>query len=138
MIKELKSVSVNDRGRQVDLGLDVRFAFMLLRFSLDLDVLNNWITPDRLEFRRTNGNLAQLRGSSEWHALEGSEDTLMLTAAAHELGPDAPLLLRLAHRIVERVPYGDTLGGMAAHMVVMERMRPWIEKNAASEKKPLP
>lgn len=138
VIKELKSVSVNDRGRQVDLGLDVRFAFMLLRFSLDLDVLNNWVTPDRLEFRRTAGNLAQMRGASEWYAVEGTEDTLMLTAAAHELGEDAPLLLRLAHRIVERVPYGDTLGGMAAHMVVMERMRPWIEKKAGSEKNATP
>ncbi|MDQ8037991.1 MAG: hypothetical protein REI12_11260 [Pedobacter sp.] len=128
VIKEIKSVDVQDRGQQVDLGLDVSAGLMMLRFSLDLDVRNTWVSPDRLEFRRTRGNLAQLRGASEWHAL--GDDTLMLTSAAHELGEDAPLLLRLAHRIVDSVPYGDTLGGMAAQLVIMERMRPWIEAHA--------
>ena len=56
--------------------------------------------------------------------------------AAHELGENAPLLLRLAHRIVDSVPYGDTLGGMAAQMIVMERMRPWIEAHANASEAP--
>ncbi|MGH8493932.1 MAG: hypothetical protein ACRERR_12645 [Moraxellaceae bacterium] len=134
VIKEIKSVDVRDRGQQVDLGLEVSAGLLMLRFSLDLDVRNTWVSPERLEFRRTRGNLAQLRGASEWYALGDSGDTLMLISAAHELGEDAPLLLRLAHRIVDSVPYGDTLGGMAAQLVVMERMRPWIEAHAnASE-----
>lgn len=133
-IKEIKSVEVQDRGQQVDLGLDISAGLLMLRFSLDLDVRNTWVSPERLEFRRTRGNLAQLRGASEWHAV--GDDTLMLTSAAHELGPDAPLLLRLAHRIVDSVPYGDTLGGMAAQMIIMERMRPWIEAHANASAAP--
>lgn len=136
VIKELKAVKVDDRGQQVDLGLDVSAGIMLLRVSLDLDVRNTWVAPERLEFRRTHGNLAQLRGASEWHALDervpgDTAQTLMITSAAHELGEDAPLLLRLAHRIVDEVPFADTLGGMAAQLVVMQRMKPWIEANTA-------
>jgi hypothetical protein len=134
VIKEIKSVEVQDRGQQVDLALDISAGLMMLRFSLDLDVRNTWVSPERLEFRRTRGNLAQMRGASEWHA--AGDDTLMLISAAHELGPDAPLLLRLAHRIVDSVPYGDTLGGMAAQMVIMERMRPWIEAHAHASDAP--
>ncbi len=134
IIKEIKSVKVDDRGQQADLGLDVSAGMLMLRFSLDLDVRTSWASPERLEFQRTRGNLAQLRGASEWHALDS--DTLMLTSAAHELGDEAPLLLRLAHRIVDKVPYGDTLGGMAAQMVIMERMRPWIETHAQASETP--
>ncbi len=134
VIKEIKSVDVQDRGQQADLGLEVSAGLMMLRFSLDLDVRTSWASADRLEFRRTAGNLAQLRGSSEWHGV--GSDTLMLTSAAHELGEDAPLLLRLAHRIVDSVPYGDTLGGMAAQMIIMERMRPWLEAEAHADEAP--
>lgn len=126
-IKELRRVDVADRGGDADLGLGLKFGFMLLRFSLDLDMHNTWVTPERLEFHRTAGDLAMLSGASEWHAAAGGDDTLMLVSAAHELGDGAPLILRLAHRIVARIPYIDALATMMAEIVVMERMRPWIE-----------
>lgn len=134
VLKELRDISANDRGRQVDLDLTVKFAFMVIRFSMDMDVLNTWVTPDRLEFRRTAGDIAQLRGASEWHAITGSSDTLMLISAAHEVGEEAPFILRMAHKAVDRIPYIDQLGSLIVQMVVMERMKPWIEKNAAAEK----
>jgi hypothetical protein len=133
-LKELKLHNVDDRGRQVDLDMTLKFAVLLIRFSIDMDVLNTWITPDRLEFRRTKGELAQLWGSSEWHPVSGSDDTLMVISAAHEVGDDAPMILRMAHKIVERVPYADQIVSLAVQMVVMERLKPWIEKNAAAEK----
>lgn len=134
VLKELSRISANDRGRQVDLDLTARFAFMVIRFTLDLDVLNTWVTPDRLEFRRTAGDLAQLRGASEWHAVAGSRDALMLISVAHEVGEEAPFIVRMAHKIADRIPFIDPLTSMAVQMVVMERMKPWIEKNAVAEK----
>ncbi|HET8729869.1 MAG TPA: SRPBCC family protein, partial [Moraxellaceae bacterium] len=130
-IKELHDVGVQDRGRDVDLDLDIRFAILIVRFSMGLQVHNTWVAPNRLEFERTAGDLAQLRGASEWHPLPDDPGTLMLVSAAHEVGNDAPLLLRLAHKLVDRVPYIDQMGSMVAQLVVMERLRPWIEKNAA-------
>jgi len=136
VLKELSRINANDRGHQVDLDLTVKFAFMVIRFSLDLDVLNTWVTPDRLEFRRTAGDLAQLRGASEWHAVAGSKDALMLISVAHEVGEEAPFIVRMAHKIVDRIPCIDSLTSMAVQMVVMERMKPWIEKSAVVEKPP--
>lgn len=134
VLKEVKRISANDRGRLVDLDLTVKFAFMVIRFTMDLDVLNTWVTPDRLEFRRTAGDIAQLRGASEWHPVTGSTDTLMLISVAHEVGEEAPFILRMAHKIADRIPYIDPLASLAVQMVVMERMKPWIEKNATEEK----
>lgn len=134
VLKELSRIKATDRGRQVDLDLTVKFAFMVIRFALDLDVLNTWVTPERLEFRRTAGELAQLRGASEWHPVAGSKDTLMLISVAHEVGDEAPFVLRMAHKIADRIPYIDPLTSLAVQMVVMERMKPWIEKNAAAGK----
>jgi hypothetical protein len=131
-LRELKSITVNDRGQNLDLKLGIKFAFLVVRFSLGLDMLNTWATPDRLEFRRTAGNLAQLQGASEWRALNGGKDTLMVISAAHELGDDAPFVLRMAHKVVETIPYIDALASLAVQMVVMERLKPWIEKNAQS------
>ncbi|HEX6592788.1 MAG TPA: hypothetical protein VF050_12395 [Moraxellaceae bacterium] len=132
--KEVRKVGVQDHGRQLDLKLDIRFAFMIIRFSLDLDLDLNWLRPDKVEFRRTAGELAQLRGMSEWLPIEGSNDTLMLISAAHEVGEGAPLVLRMAHSIVERIPYIDPLSSMTVQLVVMERLKPWIEKQAAAER----
>lgn len=132
--KEIRKVRVQDHGRQVDLKLDIRFAFMIIRFSLDMDLDLNWLRPDKLEFRRTAGELAQLRGTSEWLPIEGSNDSLMLISAAHEVGDEAPLVLRMAHSIVERIPYIDPLSSMTVQMVVMERLKPWMEKQAATER----
>lgn len=133
-LKEFKLHNVDDRGRQIDLDMTIKFAVLLLRFSIDMDVLNTWVTPDRLEFRRTRGELAQLWGSSEWHPVADSGDTLMMISAAHEVGEEAPFILRMAHKISERVPYADQIVSLAVQMVVMERLKPWIEKNAAAEK----
>lgn len=130
-IKELKDVGVRDRGREVDLDLGIHFGVLLIRFSMDLQVRNTWVTPQRLEFVRTAGDLAQVRGATEWHALPGEPGTLMLVSAAHEVGDDAPFLLRMAHKLSDRVPYIDQLGSLVAQLVIMERMKPWIEKNAA-------
>ena len=134
-IKELHDVGVQDRGRDVDLDLDIRFAVLIVRFSMGLQVHNTWVAPHRLEFARTAGDLAQLRGASEWHPLTDDPGTLMLVSAAHEVGSDAPLLLRLAHKLVDRVPYIDQMGSMVAQLVIMERLRPWIEKNAAASRR---
>lgn len=133
-LKELKLHDVDDKGRQINLDMTLKFAVLLIRFSIDMDVLNTWVTPDRLEFRRSKGELAQLWGSSEWHPVTGSDDTLMLISAGHEVGDEAPLILRMAHKISERVPYADQIVSLAVQMVVMERLKPWIEKNAAAEK----
>lgn len=130
-IRELRRVEVQDRGRDVDLDLGIHFGVLIIRFSMDLKVRNTWTAPQRLEFVRTAGDLAQLRGASEWHALPGEPGTLMLVSAAHEVGEEAPLLLRMAHKLVDRLPWIDQLGSLAAQVVVMERMKPWIEHNAA-------
>jgi hypothetical protein len=134
-IRELSEINVNDRGQQVDLDLSLRFAVLIIRFTLDLDVRNTWISPQRIEFTRQAGDLAQLRGASEWHELPGSTDTLMLISAAHEVGEDAPLLLRMAHKLVTQLPHIDQAGSLVAQLVVMERMKPWIERNAAGVRK---
>lgn len=134
-IKELRDIGVQDRGREVDLDLDIHFAVLLIRFSMDLQVRNTWTAPNRLEFARTAGDLAQLRGASEWHALGDEPGTLMLVSAAHEVGDEAPLLLRMAHKLADRVPYVDQLGSLVAQLVVMERLKPWIEKNAAAPRR---
>lgn len=133
-LKELSRINANDRGRQVDLDLTIKFGFMVIRFSMDMDVLNTWVTPDRLEFSRTAGDIAQLRGASEWHPINGSKDSLMLISVAHEVGEEAPFILRMAHKIADRIPYIDPLTSLAVQMVIMERMKPWIEKNAVAEK----
>lgn len=52
----------------------------------------------------------------------------MLSAAAHEIGDEAPLVLRLAHRIVEQIPFAEALASMAVQIVMMERMKPWVER----------
>lgn len=130
-MKEVKQVDVNDRGREVDLDLDIRFAFMVIRFSLDMNMHNTWVSPERLEFQRTSGGLAQLSGAAEWRPLSDSPHTLMLTAAAHEIGDEAPLVLRLAHRIVEQIPFAESLASMAVQIVMMERMKPWVENQAS-------
>lgn len=130
VMKEIRHVGVKDRGREVDLDLDIRFAFMVIRFSLDMDVQNTWVSPERLEFQRTAGELARLSGAAEWRPLSDSPHTLMLTAAAHEIGDEAPLVLRLAHHIVEQIPFAESLASMAVQIVMMERMRPWVENQA--------
>lgn len=131
VMKELKGIDINDRGREVDLDLDIRFAFMVIRFSLDMGLRNTWVSPERLEFRRTSGGLARLSGAAEWHLLPDSPHTLVLTTIAHEVGDEAPLVLRLAHRIVERIPFAEALASMGVQIVVMERMRPWVGAQAA-------
>jgi hypothetical protein len=131
VMKELKGIEVNDRGREIDLDLDIRFAFMVIRFSLDMGLRNTWVSPERLEFRRTSGGLARLSGAAEWHPLPDSPHTLVLTTIAHEVGDEAPLVLRLAHRIVERIPFAEALASMGVQIVVMERMKPWVEHQAA-------
>lgn len=130
VMKEIRRVGVKDRGREVDLDLGIKFAFMVIRFSLDMDVQNTWVSPERLEFQRTSGELARLSGAAEWRPLSASPHTLMLTVAAHEIGDEAPLVLRLAHRIVEQIPFAEALASMAVQIVMMERMRPWVEKQA--------
>lgn len=130
VLKELSRINANDRGKQVDLDLTIKFGFMVIRFSMDMNVLNTWVTPERLEFRRTAGDIAQLRGASEWHPVAGSSDSLMLISVAHEVGDEAPFILRMAHKIADRIPYIDPLTSLAVQMVIMERMKPWIEKNA--------
>jgi hypothetical protein len=132
-IKEMKEVVVEARGQQSALDLDLRFAVLIIRFSLDLDMLNTWETPQRLDFRRTAGGLAQLHGASEWHALPASGDTLMLTSAAYEIGEEAPLVLRLAHRLSARLPHIDQAGSLVAQLVIMERLKPWMERNATGK-----
>lgn len=129
-LKELRKVRVADHGPEVDLGLNIHFGVLLIRFSMDLDVHNHWASPERLEFQRTAGDLAQVRGASEWHALPGSGDTLVLVSAAHEVGDDAPFVIRMAHKIVDRLPWIDQLGSLLVQVVVMERLKPWIEHNA--------
>lgn len=132
VIKELKDIGVRDRGREVDLDLGIHFGVLLIRFSMDLQVRNTWVAPNRLEFRRSAGDLAQLRGAAEWHALPGEPGTLMLVSMAQEVGEDAPLLLRMAHKLSDRVPWIDPAGALLAQLVTMERMKPWIEKNAVA------
>lgn len=132
VIKELRDIGVRDRGHEVDLDLDIHFAVLLIRFSMGLQVRNTWVAPNRLEFARTAGELAQLRGASEWQALPDEPGTLMLVSAAHEVGDEAPLLLRMAHKLSDRVPWIDQMGSLVAQLVVMERMKPWLEKNAAA------
>lgn len=127
VMKEIRTVEVQDRGKEIDLALGIRFAFMVIRFSLDMDVRNTWVSPERLEFQRTAGQLARLSGGAEWHPVPGKPQTLMLTAAAHEIGDEAPLVLRLAHRIVEQIPFAEALASMAVQIVMMERMKPWVE-----------
>lgn len=134
-IKELRDIGVRDRGHEVDLDLDIHFAVLLIRFSLGLDVRNTWVAPNRLEFARTAGELAQLRGAAEWHAPGDAPGTLMLVSAGHEVGSEAPLLLRMAHKLSDRVPWIDQMGSLVAQLVIMERMAPWIEKNAASPRR---
>lgn len=134
-IREIKDIRVADRGQQVDLGLDIGVAILIIRFSLDLDVRNTWISPQRLEFQRQAGELAQLRGASEWYPLPEGGDTLMLISAAHEVGEEAPLVLRMAHKLVTQLPHIDQAGSLLAQLVIMERMKPWIEKNAAAQRK---
>lgn len=135
-IKELREVGVRDRGREIDLDLGIHFGVLLIRFSMDLQMRNTWVTPYRLEFARTAGDMAQLRGASEWHALPDSAGTLMLVSAGHEVGEEAPFLLRMAHKLVDRLPYVDQLGSLAAQLVVMERLKPWIERQVAAGRKP--
>lgn len=134
-IREIKDIRVQDRGQQVDLGLDINVAILIIRFSLDLDVRNTWISPQRLEFQRQAGELAQLRGASEWHPLPDSGDTLMLLSAAHEVGDDAPLVLRMAHKLVTQLPHIDQAGSLVAQLIIMERMKLWVEKNTAAPRK---
>lgn len=138
VMKELKGIEVNDRGREIDLDLDIRFAFMVIRFSLDMGLRNTWASPERLEFRRTSGGLARLSGAAEWHPLPDNPHSLVLTTIAHEVGDEAPLVLRLAHRIVERIPFAEALAGMGVQIVVMERMKPWVEKQAAGARQSRP
>ncbi|MDF3032136.1 MAG: hypothetical protein K0R03_2694 [Moraxellaceae bacterium] len=132
VLKELDDVGVKERGQQVDLDLTVKFALLIIRFAIDLDVTNTWMAPNRLEFVRTAGELAQLRGASEWHGLPGSADSLMLISVAHEVGEEAPLVLRLVSRMSTHLPYIDQAGSLIVQLVVMERMKPWVEKNAAA------
>lgn len=132
VMKEVDDLAVKVRGPQVDLDLSVKFALLIIRFTIDLELQNTWAAPQRLEFVRSGGELAQLRGASEWHALPGSRDTLMLVSAAHEIGDDAPLVLRLVQRIAGQLPYIDQAGSLIVQLIAMERMKPWIEKNAAT------
>lgn len=136
VIKELEDIGVRDRGHEVDLDLGIHFGVLLIRFSMDLQVRNTWVSPHRLEFRRTAGDLAQLRGAAEWHALPGEPGALMLVSVAHEVGDDAPLLLRMAHKLSDRVPWIDPAGALLAQLVVMERMKPWLQKNAVAPSRP--
>lgn len=130
--KELRNIRVQDRGREVDLELDIRFAVLVIRFSLDMDMQVVWESPERLTFRRTRGGLAQLQGAAEWQPTQAGNDTLMFTAAAHEIGDEAPLILRLAHKIVEQIPFAEALASMAVQMVVMERLKPWVERQGGT------
>jgi hypothetical protein len=134
VLKEVDDVEVRERAQQVDLDLTVRFALLIIRFSFDLNLTNTWMGPNRLEFLRTGGELAQFHGASEWHGLPGRSDTLMLMSAAHEIGEEAPLVMRLVSRMSTHLPYIDQAGSLIVQLVVMERMKPWIEKNAASLK----
>lgn len=133
-LKEIDEVEVKERGQQADLAFTLRFALLIIRFSVDLKLTNTWMRPDRLEFLRTAGELAQLRGAGEWQGLPGGRDTLMLTSVAYEIGPDAPLVLRMISRMATHLPYIDQAGSLVAQLVVMERMKPWIERNAAALK----
>lgn len=126
--KELKNISVKSRENGADLGLDIRVALSIIRFSIAVDLATTWEGPTRLAFHRTAGELARVRGAAEWHTLADDKQTLMLVSVAHELGEEAPLILRMAHKITSQVPYADTLGMMIVQMVAMERMKPWIEK----------
>lgn len=132
VLKEVDDIAVKNRGQQVDLDLNVRFALLIIRFSFDLDITNTWMGPNRLEFLRTGGEIAQLHGASEWHGLPGRNDSLMLLSVAHEIGDEAPLVLRLVSRMSTHLPYIDQAGSLIVQLVVMERMKPWIEKNAAA------
>lgn len=131
VMKEVRHVDVEDRGREIDLNLGVKFAFMVIRFSFDLDVRNTWVSPERLEFHRTAGQLARLSGGAEWQPVTGRPQTLMLVAAAHEIGDEAPLVLRLAHQIVEQIPFAEALANMAVQIITMERMKPWVERQSS-------
>lgn len=128
--KELKKISVKAREGGADLGLDVRIAILLIRFSVGVDLATNWEGPDRLEFHRTAGDIARIRAAAEWIPTSDEQRTLMLVSVGHELGEDAPFILRMAHRITEQVPYADTMGMLIVQMVAMERMRWWVEKQA--------
>lgn len=132
--KELRKIRVQDRGKEVDLGLDLRFGVLVIRFSMDMDLQVVWESPERLVFRRTRGGLAQLDGAAEWRPTQSGDDTLMFTAAAHEIGSEAPLVLRLAHKIVEQIPFAESLGSMAVQMVALERLKPWLEREAAASR----
>lgn len=129
--KELKKVTVKPRETGADLLLDIRIAILVIRFGLELDVATTWDSADRLSFRRTAGQLARLWGASEWHPVEEGRQTLMMVSAGHELGDEAPFILRMAHRITERIPYADTLGMMVVQMVAMERMQSWVAQQAS-------
>lgn len=126
--KELKNITVKERERGADLGLEITVSILLLRISVDLDLATNWEDTDRLEFHRTAGQIARLRAAAEWHPLQDEQNTLMFVTIGHELGNDAPFFLRMAHRITEQVPYADTLGMALVQMVAMERMKKWVEK----------
>lgn len=129
--KELKKMTVKPRDNGADLGLDVRVALMLIRFSIAVDLATVWESPERLGFHRTAGELARLRAAAEWHPVADDKQTMMLVSIAHELGDEAPLVLRMAHRMTQHVPYADTLGMLIVQMVALERMKPWLEKQAA-------
>lgn len=130
VLKEMQLHALHERGRDVDLDLTLRIAVLLIRFSIDLNLQTFWLSPMRLEFKRQAGELAQVWGAAEWQDVAGSQDSLMLVSAAHEVGPEAPLLVRMAHSLVDRLPYIDQLGSLIVQMVAMERMRPWLEQQA--------
>ncbi|MDP2229160.1 MAG: hypothetical protein Q8J78_16980, partial [Moraxellaceae bacterium] len=131
--KEIRRIDVKDRGREVDLGLSVHFGVLVIRFGFDMDMHLQWPTPERLEYRRRSGGLARLDGAAEWHPTRAGDDTVMLSVAAHEIGDEAPLMLRLAHKIVEQIPFAEAVASMAVQMVMLERLKPWVERQAGQE-----
>jgi hypothetical protein len=132
---DLKKITVKERERGADLGLEIKIAILLLRIGVDVDLATNWESPDRLEFHRTAGDIERIRAAAEWHPLN-DQQTLMYVAVGHELGENAPFLLRMANRITGQVPYADTLGMVVVQMVAMERMKPWLEKQVPATMRP--
>lgn len=130
VFREIRRLDSAPRPDGADLDLRLRVGVSVLTIPFDLRTRTTWASPNRLEFQSTAGDLERFQGAAEWWPR--GNDSLMFVSAGFLLGDDAPFFARMAHRIVKDVPYADELAALAAQLVAMVRMAPWLERKAGS------
>jgi hypothetical protein len=131
---ELKAIKTVPRGNATQLDLRLWLGIKILGFPLKVSLLNQFSSPNRLEFQRVQGEMQQIYGACEWRP-EGQADTLMLVSGANVLGKEAPWLLRMFHNMISEVPYAGEISMMVVQEVAVMRLNEWMQKQQAAAAK---